>query len=113
MTVARLSTLAELDWACALAEVAHRHDYCKPEVDTSARLEIEDGRHPVVERLAAEGRFVPNDVTLDATTGSSDARLWLVTGPNMAGKSTLMRQVALIVIMAQMGSFVPARRARN
>ena len=104
--------LAELDWACALAEVAHRHDYCKPEVDTSMRLEIEDGRHPVVERLAAEGRFVPNDVTLDATTGSLDARLWLVTGPNMAGKSTLMRQVALIVIMAQMGSFVPARRAR-
>ncbi len=100
--------VSEIDWACALAEVAHRHDYCRPDVDAMARLEIEDGRHPVVERLAAVGRFVPNDVTLDA----HDTRLWLITGPNMAGKSTLMRQVALIVIMAQMGSFVPARRAR-
>lgn len=104
--------VAELDWACALAEVAHRHDYCRPEVDAGSRLEIEDGRHPVVERLAAEGRFVPNDVTLDATETAKDARLWLLTGPNMAGKSTLMRQVALTVILAQMGSFVPARRAR-
>jgi DNA mismatch repair protein MutS len=107
--------LAEWDVASALAEIAHRDDYSRPEVDDSLRLVIEDGRHPVVEKLAAAGRFVPNDVTLDAgADGEEDAasRLWLVTGPNMAGKSTLMRQVALIIILAQMGSFVPARRAR-
>jgi len=69
---------------------------------------IRDGRHPVVERLAAQGRFVPNDVTLSLEA----ERLWLVTGPNMAGKSTLLRQVALSVILAQMGSYVPARSAR-
>ncbi|HWL89475.1 MAG TPA: DNA mismatch repair protein MutS [Polyangiaceae bacterium] len=100
--------LAEWDVSSALAEVAHRDDYTRPEVDESLGLAIEDGRHPVVERLAAAGHFVPNDVTLDAAA----ERLWLITGPNMAGKSTLMRQVALIVILAQAGSFVPARRAR-
>ena len=108
--------LAQWDVASALAEVAHRADFVRPEVDDSCELTIEDGRHPVVERLAAAGRFVPNDVTLDASSGRADsdhaARLWLITGPNMAGKSTFMRQVALIVILAQMGSFVPARRAR-
>ena len=110
--------LAEWDVASALAEVAHRDDFARPEVDDSKELVIEDGRHPVVEKLAAAGRFVPNDVTLDASTDASGApatgraRLWLVTGPNMAGKSTLMRQVAILVILAQMGSFVPARRAR-
>ncbi|HEY2515109.1 MAG TPA: DNA mismatch repair protein MutS, partial [Polyangiaceae bacterium] len=112
--------LAEWDVASALAEVAHSADFVRPEVDDSLELVIEDGRHPVVERLAAAGRFVPNDVLLDAAPdgvgggedGERAARLWLVTGPNMAGKSTLMRQVALIVILAQMGSFVPARRAR-
>ncbi len=101
------SRLAEVDVAAALAEHAHRCDYARPEVDTSLVLDIEDGRHPVVERLAADGHFVPNDVKLD-----SSSRFWLVTGPNMAGKSTLMRQVALTCILAQMGSFVPARRAR-
>ncbi len=107
--------LATWDVASALAEVAHQRDYCRPEVDEGLRLEIEDGRHPVVERLAAAGRFVPNDVTLDASESRPEdgaARLWLVTGPNMAGKSTLMRQVALLVVLAQMGSFVPARRAK-
>ncbi len=111
--------LAEWDVASALAEVAHRGDFARPDVDDSLDLEIEDGRHPVVEKLAAAGRFVPNDVELSAAraptddaTGVEKKRLWLVTGPNMAGKSTLMRQVALIVILAQMGSFVPARRAR-
>ncbi|HEY2370166.1 MAG TPA: DNA mismatch repair protein MutS, partial [Polyangiaceae bacterium] len=107
--------LAEVDVAAALAEHAHRCDYARPEVDTSLTLDLEDGRHPVVERLAADGHFVPNDVKLDSSpdapkTGAS--RFWLVTGPNMAGKSTLMRQVALTCILAQMGSFVPARRAR-
>jgi DNA mismatch repair protein MutS len=99
---------AQWDVYAALAEVAHRHDYARPDVDASAAIDIEDGRHPVVEQLAAAGQFVPNDVHLD----SGSERLWIITGPNMAGKSTLMRQVALTVILAQMGSYVPARRAR-
>ncbi|HEY2365347.1 MAG TPA: DNA mismatch repair protein MutS, partial [Polyangiaceae bacterium] len=106
------SRLAEVDVAAALAEHAHRCDYARPEVDTTLALDVEDGRHPVVERLAADGHFVPNDVKLDASPDSATSRFWLVTGPNMAGKSTLMRQVALTCILAQMGSFVPARRAR-
>jgi DNA mismatch repair protein MutS len=104
------SRLAGWDVAAALAEVAHRNDWTRPEIDDSEELMLEDARHPVVERLAAGGRFVPNDVSLGA--GDGRPRLWLVTGPNMAGKSTLMRQVAIAVILAQMGSFVPARRAR-
>jgi DNA mismatch repair protein MutS len=106
--------LAEWDVASALGEVAHRDDFARPEVDDGLDLVIEDGRHPVVEKLAAAGRFVPNDVALDASRDAPEGRgrLWLVTGPNMAGKSTLMRQVAILVILAQMGSFVPARRAR-
>jgi DNA mismatch repair protein MutS len=100
--------LAEWDVAAALADLAHRHDYERPEIDASDVIAIEDGRHPVVERFAAAGRFVPNDAMLDL----AGERLWLITGPNMAGKSTFMRQVALIVILAQMGSYVPARRAR-
>jgi DNA mismatch repair protein MutS len=107
--VTRLAGLvARWDVAAALADTAHRYDYTRPTVDDSDEIVIRDGRHPVVERLAAHGRFVPNDVTL-----SLDAeRLWLVTGPNMAGKSTLLRQVALAVILAQMGSYVPARTCR-
>jgi DNA mismatch repair protein MutS len=104
------SRLAGWDVASALAEVAHRNDWIRPEIDDSEELTLEDARHPVVERLAAGGHFVPNDVSLGA--GEGRPRLWLVTGPNMAGKSTLMRQVAIAVILAQMGSFVPARRAR-
>jgi DNA mismatch repair protein MutS len=106
--------LAGWDVAAALAEVAHRDDFVRPEVDESLALAVVDGRHPTVERLAAAGRFVPNDVVLDASPVPEGdvARLWLVTGPNMAGKSTLMRQVAILVILAQMGSFVPARRAK-
>jgi DNA mismatch repair protein MutS len=100
--------LAEWDVASGLAEIAHRFDYARPEVDTGEVLELRGARHPVVERLAAAGRFVPNDTTLDLV----GERLWLVTGPNMAGKSTLMRQVALVVILAQMGSYVPAEAAR-
>jgi DNA mismatch repair protein MutS len=99
--------LSSWDCAAALAEVAHRHDYVRPAIDASDMLEIEDGRHPVVERWAAAGRFVPNDVKLEA----SGQRLWIVTGPNMAGKSTLLRQTVLITILGQMGSYVPARRA--
>ncbi len=106
--------LAEWDVAAALAEVAHRDDWVRPEIDDSFELTLEDARHPVVEKLAAGGRFVPNDVALGASPDGAGtrARLWLVTGPNMAGKSTLMRQTALAVILAQMGAFVPAKRAR-
>jgi DNA mismatch repair protein MutS len=100
--------LSSWDCAAALADVAHRYDYVRPEVDASDLVHIEDGRHPVVERWAAAGRFVPNDVELSI----DGARLWVITGPNMAGKSTLLRQTALITILAQMGSYVPARRAR-
>jgi DNA mismatch repair protein MutS len=100
--------LAEWDVSVALAEVAHRKRYVRPELTDDAVLELEESRHPVVEELAAAGQFVPNDVRLDV----DNDYLWLVTGPNMAGKSTLMRQTALIVILAQMGSFVPAARAR-
>ncbi|HEX7667467.1 MAG TPA: DNA mismatch repair protein MutS, partial [Polyangiaceae bacterium] len=110
------ATLAEWDVASALAEVAHRSDYVRPTIDDSHLLDIEESRHPVVEKIAAAGRFVANDVCLDAEpapeTEDCAARLWLVTGPNMAGKSTLMRQIALTVILAQMGSFVPAKKAR-
>jgi DNA mismatch repair protein MutS len=102
--------LAGWDVASALAEVAHRDDWTRPVVDDSLDLILEDARHPVVEKLAAAGRFVPNDVSLSA--GDGGARLWLVTGPNMAGKSTLMRQTAIAVILAQLGAFVPARCAR-
>jgi DNA mismatch repair protein MutS len=100
--------VARWDVAAGLAELADRNDYCRPEVDDSELLTIVDGRHPVVERLAEAGQFVPNDVELEV----SAKRLWLITGPNMAGKSTFLRQVALIVILAQMGSYVPARSAR-
>ncbi|MDI6825351.1 MAG: DNA mismatch repair protein MutS [Bacillota bacterium] len=101
------SALADLDALASLAEVAVRYGYVRPLVDEGDAIWIEEGRHPVLERMMAEGDFVPNSVALDA-----GCRVLVITGPNMAGKSTYMRQVALIVIMAQMGSFVPARRTR-
>jgi DNA mismatch repair protein MutS len=100
--------VATADVLAALAEKAHRSNYCRPVVDDSEILELTDGRHPVVERLAATGGFVPNDVRLD----TENEQMLLITGPNMAGKSTLIRQVALATIMAQMGGFVAARAAR-
>ncbi len=100
--------VAAADVLSALAEQAHRSNYCRPVVDDSEILELTDGRHPVVERLAATGGFVPNDVRLD----TENEQMLLITGPNMAGKSTLIRQVALATIMAQMGGFVAARAAR-
>jgi DNA mismatch repair protein MutS len=100
--------VARLDALASLAEIAHAGGYVRPDVDDALRIEIEDGRHPVVEKLAAAGKFVPNDVTLDP----DGPQVLIITGPNMAGKSTVLRQVALITLMAQMGSFVPARRAR-
>ncbi|MCA9619572.1 MAG: DNA mismatch repair protein MutS, partial [Myxococcales bacterium] len=101
------AVVAQWDVAATLAEVAHRHDYVRPQVDEGDVLALEDARHPVVERYVARGQFVPNDTLLDL----GGERLWLVTGPNMAGKSTFLRQVALITLMAQIGSFVPAERA--
>jgi DNA mismatch repair protein MutS len=100
--------LADLDVHGALADVAHRHGYVRPEVDESLELDIEEARHPVVEAMLARGSFVPNDVQLRV----EDQRFMVITGPNMAGKSTTMRQVALAVILAQAGAFVPAARAR-
>jgi DNA mismatch repair protein MutS len=100
--------VATVDALAGLAEVAHRGGYCRPVVDDSGVVDLVDGRHPVVERLAAAGAFVPNDVRLDPAA----EQVLIVTGPNMAGKSTLIRQVGLSVILAQMGSFVPARGAR-
>nr|WP_321393357.1 DNA mismatch repair protein MutS [Emcibacter sp.] len=102
-------SLARLDVASSLAELAAGRNYSRPKVDDSLTFEIEAGRHPVVEAAVAgdqQGHFVANDCDL---TGEN--RLWLITGPNMAGKSTFLRQNALISILAQMGSFVPARRA--
>ncbi|MFO7566690.1 MAG: DNA mismatch repair protein MutS [Enhygromyxa sp.] len=106
--------LARLDVLAGLAEVAEAHDYVRPELLVEPQLEIVEGRHPVVERMLGAGRFVPNDVALAAGTQASldAARLWVITGPNMGGKSTVMRQVALITILAHVGSFVPARQAR-
>jgi len=100
--------VAAADVVAALAEQAHHHGYCRPVVDDSEVLELWDSRHPVVERLAATGGFVPNDLRLD----TEREQILIVTGPNMAGKSTLIRQAALSVILALAGSFVPARAAR-
>ena len=96
--------IAILDALCALAETARLFNYCRPTLDESLRLVIKDGRHPVLDQNLVEEKFVPNDTTLDG----ENMRLAIVTGPNMAGKSTYIRQVALIVLMAQIGSFVPA-----
>ncbi|MDA8430400.1 MAG: DNA mismatch repair protein MutS [Geobacteraceae bacterium] len=100
--------LASLDVLIALAIVADERNYCKPMVDESDIIEITDGRHPVIEGMKLGERFVPNDTLLDA----ADNQLLMITGPNMAGKSTYMRQVALITLMSQVGSFVPAATAR-
>lgn len=102
------SVIAELDVYRSFGEVADKNGYVCPEVDLSYDLVIKDGRHPVVERFVTDSYFVPNDTTLDVGKN----KVMIITGPNMAGKSTYMRQVAIITIMAQIGSFVPAREAR-
>ena len=99
--------VAGVDVLASLAEVASAHDYVRPVVDESARIAVVAGRHPAVEQLLPSGQFVPNDLTLD---GDSD-QILIITGPNMAGKSTILRQAGLIVLLAQVGSFVPARKA--
>ncbi len=100
--------MASIDAYISLASVAAHNKYVCPEVDNSDLIEVKDGRHPVVEQFVKDTYFVPNDVSLNTTTN----RLMLITGPNMAGKSTYMRQVALIVVMAQIGSYVPCADAR-
>jgi DNA mismatch repair protein MutS len=100
--------VAELDAFCALSEVAEKYSYNCPEIDEEDIIDIKDGRHPVVEAALKKEGFVPNDTLLDLQGN----RLLVITGPNMAGKSTYIRQVALIVLLAQMGSFVPAVHAR-
>ena len=102
------SLIAEIDVYRSFAEVADKNGYVCPEVDLSYDLIIKDGRHPVVEKFVTDSYFVPNDTSLDVT----DNKVMIITGPNMAGKSTYMRQVAIITIMAQIGSFVPAKDAR-
>ena len=100
--------VAQLDVLLSFAAVAVRNGYCRPQVDSSGVIQIREGRHPVVERMLQDSLFVPNDTDMD----TGDGRLAILTGPNMAGKSTYMRQVALIVLMAQMGCYVPAKSAR-
>lgn len=99
--------LSELDCIISLASVALENNYCKPLINSSGYIDIKNGRHPVVEKMIQSGSFVGNDVQMN----SKDSQLLLITGPNMAGKSTYMRQTALIVLMAQIGSFVPADTA--
>ena len=102
------AAVAATDVLCSLATVAVQKNYCRPEITLDNELSITDGRHPVVEQMLTDSLFVPNDTAM----GTQNNQVCIITGPNMAGKSTYMRQVALIVLMAQMGSFVPARSAR-
>jgi DNA mismatch repair protein MutS len=105
---ATAEALATLDVLASMAELAHDRNYCVPEMDDSTDLVIEEGRHPVIETMNLGERFVPNDLQMD----TREHQILVITGPNMAGKSTFMRQVALIALMAQIGSLVPAKAAR-
>jgi DNA mismatch repair protein MutS len=105
---ATADTIAALDTLASLAETARQHHFCRPEVDDSGVLEIIEGRHPVLDQQTSAERFVPNDTALDNT----DRRFAIITGPNMAGKSTYIRQVALLTLMAQIGSYLSAASAR-
>jgi DNA mismatch repair protein MutS len=99
--------LARLDCLLSLADLAESNGYCRPEINSEGRLHIESGRHPVVEKMITGERFVPNTIDMD----NSDNQVLIITGPNMAGKSTVLRQVAILAIMAQLGSFIPAAKA--
>ena len=108
------AVLAQIDVLVALAELARQRNYCRPEVVEEPVLRIIDGRHPVLDIVEPEGKFVPNDTLAgecEAASGGQAGTILLITGPNMAGKSTYIRQVALLTLMAQIGSFVPAREA--
>jgi DNA mismatch repair protein MutS len=98
---------ARLDCLLNLAEIADQYDYCRPQLNTDGSLYIEEGRHPVVETMTAEEQYIPNTIQMD----DEQHQMLIITGPNMAGKSTVLRQVALTVLMTQIGAFVPARRA--
>ena len=102
------AVLAQVDVLSGLSELAAKQGYCRPEMVAESVLEIDHGRHPVLDAILSQGQFVPNDVKL----GPDSGMVLLITGPNMAGKSTYIRQVALAVVLAQMGSFVPAKRAK-
>ena len=102
------SVVSTLDVLTSFAQVAEDMNYCMPEIDSEGTIDIKEGRHPVIEKMLSSGEFVPNDTYLD----KNENRLAIITGPNMAGKSTYMRQVALISLMAQVGSFVPATQAK-
>ena len=102
------AAVAAVDTLCSLATVAVKHNYCRPEISLGNEISISEGRHPVVEKMLKDTLFVPNDTHL----GTQENLMSIITGPNMAGKSTYMRQVALITLMAQMGSFVPAKSAK-
>ena len=102
------STIAVMDVLGSFAEAADRYDYTRPIIDEGSGVVIQDGRHPVIERMSLQERFVPNDTEVD----HEGHQILIITGPNMAGKSTYLRQVALIILMAQMGSFVPAKGAQ-
>ncbi len=99
--------ISNLDAIISFSEVAHRYNYSRPEIDEKTNLKLENGRHPLIERILPENQFIANDTQLDST----DDQIMIITGPNMAGKSTYLRQVALITLMAQVGSFVPADSA--
>lgn len=99
--------LADLDCLCAFAEVADQNNYNRPEITRDGAIMIDEGRHPVVEKMITGERFVPNNIKID----NDESQILIITGPNMAGKSTFLRQVALLVLMAQMGCFVPAKKA--
>ena len=101
------TAIAALDVLAGFADLARHQNYCRPAVNDGDQIEVVDGRHPVLEQTLVEERFVPNDTLLD----SSENQILIITGPNMAGKSTYIRQVALLVLMAQVGSFIPAARA--
>ena len=105
--LAAAQLLAQVDFLASLAECAQRYNYRRPVINGDSHIDIKEGRHPVIERTLPSGKFVPNDVRLD----QSSQQLLIITGPNMAGKSTVLRQTALIVLMAQMGGFVPAASA--
>lgn len=100
--------LAKLDYYASNGEIAHKYNYRRPQINDGEEIEISEGRHPVIENALASGQFVPNDLFLNQTTDE----VIIITGPNMAGKSTILRQTALIVLMAQMGSYVPANVAK-